>query len=161
MKKSQGGFFLLEALIALLIFSLGILGMIAMGSAAIAGQTDAQVRTDAARFADQLAGQIALSADRITTDAATSASLVAFNHHPTTAGPYCSFSGPASTAPVITAWLGQLTGPGGLPGALPANQSIAVDTSVTGHNQVIVTMCWRGPADNAMRQHMATFYVNR
>ena len=160
MKKEQSGFFLLEALIAILIFSLGILGMISMGSAAIAGQTDAQVRTDAATFADELAGQIALSVDRMTDDAATSASLAAFAHRPTPGG-YCTFAGAASADPVVTAWLARVTGAGGLPGAVAARQSIAIDTSLTGYNQVMITMCWQGPNDNAMRRFMTTAYVNR
>ena len=160
MKKDQGGFFLLEALIAILVFSLGILGMISMGTAAIAGQTDAQVRTDAATYADELAGQIALSVNRLTDDAATSASLAAFAHHPTPGG-YCNFGGPASTDPVVTAWLAKVTGAGGLPGATAARQSVFIDTSLTGYNQVMITMCWRGPNDNAMRRFMTTAYVNR
>ena len=160
MRKQQGGFFLIEALVAILIFSLGILGMISMGSAAIAGQTDAQVRTDAATFADELAGQIALSVNRLTDDAATSASLAPFAHHPTPGG-YCTFGGAASADPVVTAWLGRLTGPGGLPGATAARQSIAIDTSLTGYNQVMIAICWRGQNDNAMRRFMTTAYVNR
>ena len=143
MKKHQSGFFLLEALIAILIFSLGILGMISMGTAAIAGQTDAQVRTEAATFAEDLAGQITLSVNRLTDDAATSASLAAFAHHPTLTAPgaYCSFAGPASTDPVVTAWLAKVTGAGGLPGATAARQSVFIDTSLTGYNQVMITMC--------------------
>ena len=54
---SQHGFFLLEALIALLIFSLGILGMVGMGGAAIAAQSDAQYRTEAANYANEIAMQ--------------------------------------------------------------------------------------------------------
>ena len=45
---SQAGFFMLEALVAILIFSLGILGLVAMGSVAINAQNDAQYRTEAA-----------------------------------------------------------------------------------------------------------------
>ncbi len=44
-EKIKAGLFLLEALIAILVFSLGILGMIAMGGAAIASQSDAQNRS--------------------------------------------------------------------------------------------------------------------
>ena len=47
--NKQSGVFLLEALVAILIFAFGALGMLAMSSAAISGQGDAQVRTDAAR----------------------------------------------------------------------------------------------------------------
>jgi len=162
MKKQQHGVFLLEALIAILIFSLGILGMIAMGTAAIAGQSDAHVRTDAAALADQLAAEMALNVNRLVDDAATSASLTPFNHHPVSAlGSYCAFTGAASTAPVVTAWLLRVTGPGGLPGAVATGQSVRVDTSLTGHNQVTISMCWRAPNDSGMRRFMTTVYVNR
>lgn len=156
----QSGVFLLEALIAILIFSLGILGMIAMGSAAIAGQTDAAVRTDAASLAEQLASKIALGVDR-TSDATLATSLAAFSHNPLSTGPYCAFTPAASAAPVVTAWLATLSGPSGLPGAGAADQSIVVDTSAAGYNSVLITMCWKGPHDLGKRRFMTTVYVNR
>ena len=159
--NKQRGVFLLEALIAILIFSLGILGMIAMGSAAIAGQTDAAVRTDAASLAEQLASKIALSVDRadITT---VQTSLAAFNYNSVSTGPYCAFSPSANpVAPLVTAWLSTLSGPSGLPGANATDQSIVVDTSATGYNSVLITMCWQGPHDLGKRRFMTTVYVNR
>lgn len=159
MKKAQRGFFLLEALIAILIFSLGVLGMIAMGSAAIAGQTDAQVRTEAQTLADQLVGEIALNVDR-TSEATIAASLAGFAHHPTPGG-YCTFAGPAGSASAVTTWLGRVTGARGLPGAVDTRQSIAITTGAPGWNRVMITMCWQGPNDNALRRFMTTAYVNR
>ena len=47
-RQAQRGVFLIEALIAILIFSLGILGMVAMAGSAMSAQTDARFRTDAA-----------------------------------------------------------------------------------------------------------------
>src|SRR5947209_2452120 len=88
--KPQQGFFLLEALIAILIFSLGILGMVAMGGAAIAAQSDAQYRTDAAKLADEIASKISLNVDR--TNASTvAASLDPYQHQP--GGANCVFTG--------------------------------------------------------------------
>ena len=43
---SQGGFFLIEAMVAILIFALGILGLVAMGGTAVSSQSDAQYRTE-------------------------------------------------------------------------------------------------------------------
>ena len=59
-KTSQSGMMLIEALIAILIFSLGILGMVAMGSVAIAAQSDSQYRTEAANYANEIASEIAM-----------------------------------------------------------------------------------------------------
>ena len=87
--------FLIEALVAILIFSLGILGLVAMGATAVSSQSDAQYRTEASSLADSIAGAIAVGVDR--TDPVTkAATLAAFAHQPTPGA--CVFSG-AATAP--------------------------------------------------------------
>ncbi len=58
----QRGSILLDGMIAILIFSIGILGMIAMQSASIAFSSNARYRTDAAAFADQILSQMWASA---------------------------------------------------------------------------------------------------
>lgn len=159
--RRQQGFFLLEALVAILIFSLGILGMIAMGGAAIAGQSDAQVRTEAAALATELAGQIALNVNR-TDDTQLATSLLGFEHHGTiAAGSYCTFTGSDSLNPIVTAWQAKVVGAGGLPGATAAFQSVHVDTTATGYNSVQISMCWQAPNDTGKRRYMTTVYVNR
>jgi type IV pilus assembly protein PilV len=161
-RQTQDGFFLLEALIALLIFSLGILGMVGMGGAAIAAQSDAQYRTEAANYANEIAMQIALNADR---GNGVGVPLVDFAHQPIDGG-YCIFSGSASSEPAVVAWVTQVSTAGaGLPGATATSQQIAVDASPTGHNKVTVTICWQPPSASAialapMRRHTLITYVN-
>jgi type IV pilus assembly protein PilV len=58
MRKEQSGIMLLEALIAILIFSLGILGVIGMQASAVAASRDAKYRTDAGLLANELVGQM-------------------------------------------------------------------------------------------------------
>lgn len=58
MRKRQSGVMLLEALIAILIFSLGILGVVGMQASAIAASRDAKFRTDAGLLANELVGQM-------------------------------------------------------------------------------------------------------
>ena len=159
---SQGGFFLIEALIALLIFSLGILGMVGMGGAAIAAQSDAQYRTEAANYAGEIAAQIALNANRA--DLATS--LPEYAHQPVDGG-YCTFGGSASSQAIVTNWVDRVssTVPGspGLPGATTTSQQIQVDVSPTGHNKLTITVCWQPPSTSAfapMRRHTLITYVN-
>ena len=65
----QRGMMMIEALMAILIFSLGILGMVGVNALAVASQSDAQYRTDANKFATQIINQIWVSVVR-TTDAA-------------------------------------------------------------------------------------------
>jgi type IV pilus assembly protein PilV len=157
----QGGFFLIEALIALLIFSLGILGMVGMGGAAIAAQSDAQYRTEAANFANEIATQIALNVDR----ANLATSLLEFAHQPVDGG-YCNFGGSASTQAVVANWVASVSAAGsGLPGANALSQQIQVDVSAGGHNKLTITVCWQPPSSSAialapMRRHTLISYVN-
>ena len=53
-RKAQGGVVLLEALIGLLIFSLGVLALVAMQSVAVSNVSNAKYRVDAAMLADEL-----------------------------------------------------------------------------------------------------------
>jgi type IV pilus assembly protein PilW len=87
-RRNQSGFFLIEALVAILIFSLGILGMVALGGTAMGAQTDARYRTDAAALADEMASAIVINVARDTA-ANFLASLNQFQHRPT--GADCAF----------------------------------------------------------------------
>lgn len=58
MRNHQTGSMLLEALIAILIFSIGILALVAMQGTAIKNSTDAKYRADASYFANQLIAQM-------------------------------------------------------------------------------------------------------
>lgn len=162
-RGAQRGVFLIEALIALLIFSLGILGMVAMGGFAMTAQTDARARTDAAALADELASQIVLNVDR-TSASSIRSSVEAMRYRENTGSGVCAFSGVTSPHALVTSWIGKVTtaGPGlpGLPGAASAIQQVAVDTTATGFNRVQITVCWQGPADKAPRRHVLVTYVN-
>ena len=56
--KSQNGVILIEALIGILIFSIGILALIGMQAAAMKNTTDAKYRSEAAFLANQIIGQM-------------------------------------------------------------------------------------------------------
>ncbi len=165
-KKSASGFFLLEALIAVLIFSLGLLGLVAMSGAAVSAQSDAQYRSEAAKFANEILGSIWVNVARSTSvldpnGLVTKASLAAFVHNPS--GTDCNFSGAAGTHPLVGSWSNRViaTGAnGGLPGATASGQQITIDTTTTGLNKVSVIVCWQAPQDRAPRKHIAIGYVN-
>lgn len=169
-KQKQRGFLVIEALIAILIFSLGILGLVAMGSTAIGAQSDARFRTDAAALADEIANQMAVLAARDTNplgsnanDLVLQASLNTFAHLPTgVAGPAgCPFAGAPSVNPVVAAWAASvIAGPRRLPGATAASQQIVVNTAPGAYNRVDITLCWQGPNDQAMRRHTLVTYIN-
>lgn len=158
----QTGVFLIEALVAILIFAVGILGMVAMAGTAIGAQSDARFRTDAAALADSLASDIVLNVVR-TDLAAFTASLATFAHHP--GGVDCVFNGPAAAGnPIVDAWLARVgtAGPGlpGLPGATAATQQVVVDAAPGGFGRVQITICWQAASDPVMRHHTFVTYVN-
>jgi type IV pilus assembly protein PilV len=165
-RSAQSGIFLIEAMVAILIFALGVLGLVAMGGTAVASQSDAQYRTDASSLADAIAGEIALGIDR-TDEATKAATLAAFAHQPnpdpTTVPAPCVFDGTATASPTVLALLNRAANlaPGlpGMPGATAVNQQIYVDAAGT-YNRVVITLCWKTANDAAWRRHTVVTYVN-
>ena len=169
--NAQGGFMIIEALIAILIFSLGILGMIAMGGTAIGAQSDARYRTDATRLAENMANRIEVNAVRSTDtslavrEAALRSSLAVFAHQP--GGVACNFSGDPSLSPLVTDWVDEVMTVGarvpGLPGAVTSGQQILIANTAAGFNRVEITVCWKDPgtaAGTPMRRHTLVTFVN-
>jgi type IV pilus assembly protein PilV len=56
--NNQAGVMLIEALIGILIFSIGILALLGMQGSAMRNTTDARYRSEAAYFASQVVGQM-------------------------------------------------------------------------------------------------------
>jgi type IV pilus assembly protein PilV len=158
----QSGIALLEALIGILLFSLGILAMVAMQAASVNAVADAQYRIEAVNATNELLAQMWTAVNR--TDAtAVQNSLLAFEHQTSGNPEECNFSGTPATNPGVTGWLTHLNagGVGGgplLPGATPAMQQVAVDTGVS--NRVTITLCWQAPNDTTPRRHTVVAYIN-
>ena len=164
-RTGQRGFYLIEALVAILIFALGILGLVAMGGTAVSSQSDAQYRTEASSLADAIAGEIALGIDR-TSEASKAATLAGFMHQetptPDTVPAPCSFAGVAEANPRVAALLDRArnaTATPGLPGAGAANAQVFIDAAGT-FNRVVITLCWKTASDAAWRRHTLVTYVN-
>lgn len=160
-RHSQQGIFLIEALIGILIFSLGVLAMVALGTTAVSAQSDAQYRTEAANLANEIASRIALRADRspqptaAATLAALNASLLPFQHN--AGGATCNFTDAASSEALVTDWADKVVA--ALPGV--ANRSLQVDTTtLAAFSGVRVTICWQGSTDRAVRSYILVTYVN-
>ena len=157
---------IIEALIAILIFSLGILGMIAMGGTALGAQSDARYRTDASRLTENLASRIAIGVARTGDPIDLANYLSRYAHQPD--GTVCgAFSGTASTDSLVTSWVtdAKTVGAGlpGLPGVTNQSVQVKIDNSVIGFNKVEITVCWRDPTTAAaapMRRHTLVTYVN-
>lgn len=157
--SGQSGMVIIEVLIAILIFSLGILGMVGINALAVSSQSDAQYRSDANKFATDIINKMWVSVDRTTTTT-LSDSLVAFKHQ--TGGASCAFSGATSGSTVVSQWVDSVLAAGtGLPGATNAMQQIDVaETASGGINEVTVTLCWQAPTDNATRKHVMKAVIN-
>ena len=156
----QRGFFLVEAMVAILIFALGILGLVAMGGTAVSSQSDAQYRTEASSLADAIAGQIALGINRAGVDetaraANKAASLAAYAHQ--AGGPPCASAGAATGPGPVLNLLNQAQAI--LPGANPAYQQIIID-GLGSFNRVEITLCWQTASDLVPRRHTVVTYVN-
>jgi type IV pilus assembly protein PilV len=139
--KNQSGFMLLEALIAILIFSIGILGLVGLQANAINLSTDAKYRADAALLANQLIGRLAV---------ADPAAAGTYSHRPS-GSTVCAPTGRVSTSPVLTAWLAEVNA--SLPNADSTKQQVIVDQT---KNVVNITICWQAPHSSQHRHTVTT-----
>lgn len=137
MRLRQSGILLLEALIAILIFSMGVLAIVALYANAAKLSGDAKYRSDASLLANQLIAEMWVG-DR------TPATL------------NTNFAGAGGTGgAAYTAWVARVQAV--LPGVAANPPSVTVDTSsapsaTTG--RVIVTVFWKAPSEgDAMDAH--------
>lgn len=129
----QAGFTMLELLVAVLVFSFGILALVTVQATATRLATDARDRSTAAFLADQLMARLLI---------ADPANVAQFAHR--TSGGACVASGTDSSNAVVTGWLSEVAAQ--LPNAPSSQQQVKVDTST---GEVTVTLCWRNGHDNA------------
>lgn len=139
----QSGSMLLEALIAILIFSMGILAIVGMQAASIKQAGDAKYRTDANLLVNQLIGEMWVS-------------------NRTAATLQTNF---ATGGPLYQAWVGSPTTPGTVQATLPGvdtNPPTVVVAQVPGANPpltttslVTVTVFWQVPGEDVPHRHVA------
>lgn len=137
----------MEALVALVVFSFGVLGLLGLQATSIKNSGDAKYRSDASYAANQIVAQMWV--DRSNIDA--------YAHYAT--GPVCAFTGSASANANVTAWLTQNSSL--LPGASSTNTQIQVTTPAASTKQVKVTVCWKTPQDTAAHNFVTTAQINQ
>ena len=149
MKDKQQGSFVLEALIAILLFAIGILAIIGLQSVSIRNTAGAKYRTDASLLANQIIGQMWI-ADK------TNATLVANFCGPAGTGT-CTAAGttlyPAWATTVANALPG-VTAPGVTP---VAN---APTISIDANNVATVTVYWQAPNDKSSHLYSTSARIN-
>ena len=141
LRKKQKGSMLLEALIAILIFSMGILALMGMQATAINTVSESKYRSDAGFLANRILGQI--WADR--------ANLASYACNPCTS---------AGTGNVDTqTWATEIqSGALQLPGVTDAANQPTIILGAS--NQVQVQIFWRAPNATAQRNHLVIAYIN-
>lgn len=161
----QRGMFLIEAVVAILLFMLGIVGMVGLSAQAVATQSDAEYRTLAAQWASQIGQEAWISVSRAGVDSVARATsvqnaLVGFQHQAT--GDDCNFSGDPATNAVVTSWAAavQDAAHGGMPGSEATMQQIRVDSTPDGHNKLTITVCWKVPSNPKLRRHVFATLIN-
>lgn len=140
-RKTQSGMMLLEALIGILIFSLGILALIGMQAVATKTVTESRDRAEASKLANQVIGDMWLNRVNLASYA---------------------YSGTGTVPGVLTNWMAQMQGALPNVAATPPIISIAAPQAGlagVGGNEVIVTIRWQPPG-GAQRQFQTTAYIN-
>lgn len=134
MKKTQSGVALLEALVGILIFSIGILALMGLQAQSIRNTVEAKYRNEAAYLANQIIGQMWV--DR--------ANLAAYDTG-------------AGANPNMTAWRTQVANT--LPRVVVGGANSPTITVVG--NQVTVTVFWQLPgSDSVQRQFSVVAQIN-
>jgi type IV pilus assembly protein PilV len=125
--RLQGGVMLIEALIAILIFSIGILGIVGLQAAAVKQSTDARYRAEAAYLAEQLLGQMWIGQR----DAATLTARYASSCGTACAGYAAWFNNVKSVLPNVF-----------------EDQDTKPDVLISPQGVVTITLKWRAPGDD-------------
>jgi type IV pilus assembly protein PilV len=157
-RRSVSGFVLLDAVIAILIFSIGILGMVALQGSAVKLAGDAKYRTDAAMLTDQVIAQ--MWGSDLATDGAVAA---AFNGSGGTGGPMytawaatldCTSTTP--TAPSTSCLPGVTANP-------PIISAVETKNPTTSANVVLVTVTvfWKAPNDTGPHNYVSITQLSR
>ena len=159
--EHQRGVALIEALVSILIFAIGVLALLGLQALGLKAASDGKYRADAAYLANQLVSQI-WADDRFNVPNYT------YNYSCTVSGAAatsCTFScnsataltaGNVSSAPTfMQAWLNQLLGhfPGGSIAQVLVVTNPPSAWQVSATYTVGVSICWRMPSDPAGQYH--------
>ena len=140
-RLQQRGATLLEAMVAILIFSLGILALVGMQALAVKQVADAKYRADASFLANQIIGEMWVKR--------TSPGFLA-DHNYTGTGPP-----PAGLAN----WIASVQN--ALPGiSAGVNQPTVTVAGAAPNWTVTVTVSWQPPATTAPHNHVTIAYIN-
>ena len=146
----QAGYMLLEVLVSVVIFSVGVLGLTAMQAISIKNDGAAKYRSEASALANELIGRM-WADDRTPAQTVAGTSLLQTNYQ---GGPQTPS---VADGPQYSAWLAriraELPGVDATAGTLPRVTVVPVNVSnpfdpAKGKNLVTVDVRWHMPGDN-------------
>jgi len=143
--RNQSGVMLLEALIGILIFSIGILALLAMQATGMRVTIDAKYRSEASFLANEIIGTMWV--DRVGV-AATPSTYATSGASPAD----CS-----GTPPPVCGWIGRVKTRLPMDGTTPANTEPEI--TVVGR-EVTVTVRWLRPGETTVSNHTTTAQIN-
>ena len=139
-RRTQQGTTLLEALVSILIFSMGVLAIVGVQAKSATMMSSTKFRSEAGLLADRIVAEMWVNSPNLASYAYPGTGTV-----------------PATLAGT-NGWLNAVTTT--LPGAAAHPPQIAV-TNVGGSNQVTVTIYWAPPANNGVvHKHSVMAYIN-
>lgn len=146
-RTKQTGSMILEALIAILIFSMGILALVGMQAQAINNVADAKYRSTAGFLADQMVGTMWATSTSII----NASNVMTITPDPAFACNPCS--GAAGNA-YTQAWATSVAA--ALPNATGANAPIIAIAGPL----VTITIAWQPPNTATTHKHVVSTYIN-
>jgi type IV pilus assembly protein PilV len=136
----QEGFTLIEVMVSILIFTVGVIGLIGMQSLMISNSMDAESRIQASFFANRLIGQMWVDRGADDTNLATYDT---------------SYGSTRPTTHFLPGWIASVET--GLPGASGGN----TPTVTVNGNQVDITIRWQLPSDPNPHTYVASAIITR
>ncbi len=147
-QRNQGGIVLIEALVAILIFSVGVLGIIGLQAVMATNSAESKYRAEAGFFVNRLLGQMA-SSDRATT--------TALNAYATGGAQYNNWYTAMKNTDTTAGLLG-------LPGAASNAPTVVISAinNATGKPtayDVVVTVFWQAP-NQPVHRHVVSAMIS-
>lgn len=137
-RLQERGATLLEAMVGILIFSLGILALVGMQALAIKQVNDAKYRADASFLANQIVGEMWVNRTNVASYA---------------------YAGSGTPPTVLANWVTSVQN--SLPGITGAANLPTVTVAGAAPNwTVTVTVFWQPPAAGAAHNHVTVAYIN-
>jgi type IV pilus assembly protein PilV len=145
--RNQSGVMLLEALIGILIFSIGILALLAMQATGMRVTIDAKYRSEASFLANEIIGTMWVDRVGVAATPPTYATSAASPKD-------CSGTPPL---PTVCDWISKVKARLPMDGTTPANTEPEI--AIVGR-EVVVTVRWMRPGDTTVSNHTTTAQIN-